>query len=129
MRLCYEDVTYNRHGHIIVCLFVLRLNVKVNNFFSHVGTEPMLAGFNQYCRELMCLAQGHNMVMPVGIEPRTSRFKVQSSTTMPPRSLWPYYKENRNIVTCIVTRLNCIFFFFIYFDRNVNFLHNLVSLF
>ena len=26
-------------------------------FFSHVGTEPTLPGFNQYFRELMCLAQ------------------------------------------------------------------------
>ena len=24
--------------------------------FSHVWTEPMLPGFNQYCRELKCLA-------------------------------------------------------------------------
>ena len=32
------------------CLFVMR----------HVRTEPTLPGFNQYCRELMCLAQGHN---------------------------------------------------------------------
>ena len=35
----------------------------------------------------MCLAQGHNTVTPVGIEPRTSRFGVRRSTTMPPRSL------------------------------------------
>ena len=42
------------------------------HFFSHVGTAPTLPGFNQYCRELMCLAQGHNTVMPVGIESRTS---------------------------------------------------------
>ena len=28
----------------IVCLFVSRLNVPVNNFFSHVGTEPPLPG-------------------------------------------------------------------------------------
>ena len=53
-------------------LFVLRLNVPVNNFFSHVGTEPTLPGFNQYFRELMCLAQGYNTVTLVGIEPRTS---------------------------------------------------------
>ena len=33
--------------------------------------EPTLPGFNQYCSELMCLAQGHNTVTPVGIEPRT----------------------------------------------------------
>ena len=29
--------------------------------------KPTLPEFNQYCRELMCLArQGHSMVMPVG---------------------------------------------------------------
>ena len=33
----------------------------------------------------MCLAQGHSTVTPVGIEPRTSRFGVRRSTTMPPR--------------------------------------------
>ena len=27
--------------------------------------EPTLPGFNQYCRELMCLAEGHSMV-PLG---------------------------------------------------------------
>ena len=41
-------------------------------FFSHVGTKPTLPGFNQYCRELMCLAQELNTVLLVGIEPRTS---------------------------------------------------------
>ena len=29
---------------------------------------------DQYCRELMCLAQGHNTVPLVGIEARTSQF-------------------------------------------------------
>ena len=60
-------------------LFLLRLNVPVNNlhvlhaqFFSHVGTEPTLPGYNQNYRELMCLAKGHNTVPPVGIEPMTS---------------------------------------------------------
>ena len=52
--------------------------------------EPTLPGFNKYCRELMCLAQGHNMVTPVGIEPRTSRSGVRHSTTTPPRSLDPF---------------------------------------
>ena len=61
--------------------------MPVNNFLSHVGTEPTLPGFNQYCRELMCLALGHNTVLPVGIEPRTSRFRVRRSTTSPPHSL------------------------------------------
>ena len=37
--------------------------------------ELKLAGFNQYCRELMRLAQGHNMVPLVGIEPRISQFR------------------------------------------------------
>ena len=37
--------------------------------FSHFRTEPTLPGFNPYFRELMCLAQGHNMVPSVGIEP------------------------------------------------------------
>ena len=56
---------------LFVCLFVLfvlRLNVPVN-MFSHAGTEPTLYGFNQYCRELMCLAQGQNTVTPVGSNP------------------------------------------------------------
>ena len=41
----------------------------------------------------MCLAHRHNTVLPVGIEPRTSRFRVWCSTTMPPCSLiWPFHK-------------------------------------
>ena len=55
-------------------------------FFSHVGTEPTLLEFNQYCRELLCLAQGQN-VTTVGIESRTSRFGVRRFFTTPPRSL------------------------------------------
>ena len=35
----------------------------------------------------MCLAQGHNTVPLVGIEPRTSRFGVRCSTTVPPSIL------------------------------------------
>ena len=64
-----------------------QVNVFVRSsqhFFSHVGTEPTLTGYNQYCRDLMCLAQGHNTATPVGIEPRTSRFGVRRSTTKPP---------------------------------------------
>ena len=54
-------------------------------FFSHVRMDPTLPGFNQYCRELMCLAQGHNKVTHVGIEARTSLFGVPHSTTTPSR--------------------------------------------
>ena len=70
----------NPHAYKIVCI---EASHPSQQFFSNVGTEPTLPGFNQYCRELMHLAQGHNMVTPVGIEPRTSRFRVQSSTTTP----------------------------------------------
>ena len=56
--------------HFILFYFFFNLGQQ---FFSHAGTEPSLPGFNQYCRELMCLAEGHNTVTPVGIEPRTSR--------------------------------------------------------
>ena len=54
-------------------------------FFSHARMDPTLPGFNQYCRELMCLAQGHNKVTHVGIETRTSLFGVPHSTTTPSR--------------------------------------------
>ena len=50
-------------------------------FFSNVRMDPTLPGFNQYCRELKCLAQGHNN----GIETRTSLFGVPHSTTTPSR--------------------------------------------
>ena len=41
-----------------VCLFVLRLNVPVNNF-SVMSGQPTLLGFNQYCKELMCSRTQH----------------------------------------------------------------------
>ena len=53
-------------------LFVLRLDVPVKNFSVMSGRSQSFLGFNQYFRELMCLAQGHNTVPHVGIEPRTS---------------------------------------------------------
>ena len=70
--------------HIIFCLqFVLEFNV-----FSHVGTGQTLPVYEQYCWELMCLAQEHNAVPRVGIEPVTIRFQGRCSTTRPPRSLY-----------------------------------------
>ena len=56
-----------------VCVEAIRLSQQI---FSYVRMEPTLPGFNQFCRELMCLAQGHNTVTPVGIKLRTSRFRV-----------------------------------------------------
>ena len=61
---------------LYICLFVcIEAKCPSQQFFSHVGTEPTLPGFNKYCRELMCLAQKHNTVTPVGIEPRTSEWR------------------------------------------------------
>ena len=51
-----------RSVSLLVCLFILRLNILVNNFL----TFPM---YNQYFRKLMYVAQGHNTVPPVGVEP------------------------------------------------------------
>ena len=55
-------------------------------FFSHVGTEPLPPGYYQYFSGSKCVfAHGHNMT-DVGIEPQTSRSGVRDSTTRPPRS-------------------------------------------
>ena len=51
-----------------VCLFVLRLNVPVNNFFYHVRKKPLLPLYYQYFLGVKFLAQGHNT--EVGFEPR-----------------------------------------------------------
>ena len=58
--------------------FILRFNVPVNNFAVMLGRSHRFLGFNKYSRELMCLAQGHNSMTLVGIEPR---FEVRCSTT------------------------------------------------
>ena len=59
-----------------VCLFVLRFKVSINNFSVMSGGSHSFLGFNRHSGEFLCLAQGHNTVPPVGIEPRTSRFGV-----------------------------------------------------
>ena len=74
----------------IVCLFVLRLDVPVNNFSVMSGRSQL------YCRELMCLAQGHNTVTLVGIEP----FGVRRSTTTPPCSLKTHCSTRVIDATC-----------------------------
>ena len=58
----------DKHGPITlnICLFVLRLNIKVNNFSVMSGRS-----YYQYLRGVECLAQGHNMA-EVGFEPLTS---------------------------------------------------------
>ena len=71
----------------LLYLFVLKLNVPVNNFSVVSGRSQRFLCVTSNCRELMCLAQGHNTVTHVGIEPSTSRFGTRCSTTTPPRSL------------------------------------------
>ena len=81
MITCLDEFTALILDLFLLFVFVLSLNVPVNTFFSHVGTEPTLPGFNQYSREL-CLAQRtqHGDAM-------TSRFRVRRPTTTAPRSL------------------------------------------
>ena len=69
------DVKQFNTFHFFLCI---EAECPSQQFFSHVRTEPTLPGFNQYCRESMCLAQGHNTVPLVGIEPRTSQCGVRN---------------------------------------------------
>ena len=88
-------------------LFVLRFNVPVNNFSVMSGRSHRLLGFNQYCRELMCLFQGHNTVTLVWIEHMTSRFGVRRSNTGPPRSLVCYEKINNVVFEQVRQKPSC----------------------
>ena len=54
---------------VFVCVEVQRPSQQ---FFSHVGTEPLLPGYYRYFQGVKCLAQGHNMAEE-GLEPPTSR--------------------------------------------------------
>ena len=65
-----------------VCLFDLILSHQQS--FSYIGTS--LLGLNQYLARINVLAQGHNLVMPVRLEPTTLRSQVKHSTTEPLRS-------------------------------------------
>ena len=59
-------------GIMVICLFVVRFNGPVNNFSVMMVRSHHFLSINQYSRELMCLAQGHNNVTQLGIKPRTS---------------------------------------------------------
>ena len=75
-------------GPVFNCLFVLRLNVPVNNFSVMSGWSPALPGFNQYCRS--CSRTQHDDACG----DRTSRFGVRRSTPTPLRSLEPIFMDN-----------------------------------
>ena len=73
-------------------LFVFRFNAPVNNF-SHVGTDPSV--LTSTLGMFMCLAQEHNTVPPVGIEPGSiDSDRVRCSTTTSPCSLRFYFYAN-----------------------------------
>ena len=53
--------------------------------FSYIGTG--LPALNQYLARINVLAQGHNAVAPVWLEPSNPRSRIKQSTTEPLRSL------------------------------------------
>ena len=69
-------------GYIVI-LFGLVIALRPRKqFFSHVGTEPLLPGYLQMLLRAFkkCLAQGHYMGV-VGLETWTSRSGVRHATT------------------------------------------------
>ena len=66
-------------------LFDLILYVPANNFSVMSGC--VFLDLTSSKQGLMCLAQGHNAVMPVRLQPATSLFPDKHSITEPLRSL------------------------------------------
>ena len=56
----------------------------------------------------MCLAQGHNAVMPLRLEPASSRSRVKHSTTEPQPSLFHTVKLQRWVGTICFTEIESI---------------------
>ena len=89
-------------GWLLVCL--IWFFISQSTFFFSIKYGTCLPGMNQ--QELMCLAQGHNAVMPVRLEPATPRSQVKHSRTEPLSSLWKgvkvattkYYMHERVII-------------------------------
>ena len=70
---------------VCTCLFDLILYIAVNNFSTMSGR--VFLGWTSYKQGLMCLAQGHNTVTPVMLEPAPPQPRVKHSTTEPLCSL------------------------------------------
>ena len=68
----------------LFCLFDLILYVPVNNFSFMLGR--VFLGWTSTKQGLMCLAQGHNTMMSVRLQPITPQSWVKHSTTEPPCS-------------------------------------------
>ena len=66
---------------IYFCLFDLILYIPVNNL--SVISGQVFLGWTSTNQGLMCLAQGHNAVMPMRLEPAALQARVKHSTTEP----------------------------------------------
>ena len=83
------DITpCNKIDRPIVCLLDLTLYVPVNTF--SVMSGRVFHGWTSNKQGLMCIAQGHNAVSPVRLEPTSPRSRVKHSTTEALRSLNHY---------------------------------------
>ena len=60
-----------------VCVDVLRLSQQ---YFSYVGTFPVILGSPSIKQRTKCFAQGHDIVHPVCLELVTRRSQVYHST-------------------------------------------------
>ena len=67
---------------LFVCMFVLGLNVPVNNFSVMSGRSCLSSTVGTPVVTVT--------VTPLGIEPRTSRFGIRRSTNTPSRSLFDF---------------------------------------
>ena len=74
-----------------ICLFDLILYIPVNN--QSVMSGRVFLGWTNTKLGLMCLAQGHNAVMLVRLEPAALQSRVKHSTTEPPRIMMTKYYE------------------------------------
>ena len=55
----------------VLILFVLMLYIQVNNFSVMLGHFPVFLGYTNTKQRIKYLAQGHNTVPPVSLEPAT----------------------------------------------------------
>ena len=69
------------------CFIDLILYIPISIFSVMLGR--VFLGWTRTKQKIKCLAQGHNAVPLVRLEPATPQSRVKHSTTEPPRSSWP----------------------------------------
>ena len=84
-RINFDSVITHKAEFLIILFDSLR---PINNLSVKQGR--VFLGWTSNKLGLMCLAQGHNTVMPVSAKPAAPRSRVKHSTTEPLRSLIPY---------------------------------------